>query len=53
MTFADAVYVEGNVDELDAVVAVAAVAVDDMLLVLSTNIIQPSCHNEKATKSPH
>lgn len=68
VTFADAVYVEGNADELDAVVAaavdvsvVAAVAVDvpvvvvavDVPVVLPTNIIQPSCHNKQKQRKSH
>lgn len=59
VTFADAVYVEGNADELDAVVAaavdvsvVAAVAVD-VPVVLPTNIIQPSCHNKQKQRKSH
>lgn len=45
----DAVFVEGNVDELDAVVA----AVVDVPVVLPTNIIQPSCHNKQKQRKSH
>lgn len=58
VTFADAVYVEGNADELDAVVAAAVdvsvvVVAVDVPVVLPTNIIQPSCHNKQKQRKSH